>query len=51
MCIMESRGAVNSSARARHRRLMGDFVSKETVGCVGGKVRHEGKLSTARSIR
>ena len=30
---------------------IGDLVSKETVCCVGGKVKHKSKLSTARSMR
>ena len=32
-------------------QTIGDLVSKETVSCVGGKVKHSGKLSTTRSIR
>ena len=32
-------------------KLIGGIVSKETVCCVGGKVKHENRLSTTRSIR
>ena len=33
------------------KKRIGDLVSKETVCCVGGKVKHENRLSTARLIR
>ena len=32
-------------------QMIGDLVSKETVCCVGGKVKHKNRLSTTRSIR
>ena len=32
-------------------QTIGDLVSKETVCCVGGKVKHLNRLSTTRSIR
>ena len=42
---------IDLSSAVNPYNTVGDLVSKETVCCVDGKVKHLSKLSTTRSVR
>ena len=42
---------ISFMANVEQFKTIGDLISKETVCCVGGKMKHSSQLSTKRSIR